>query len=232
MEYTCPMKKTSGAIVLKSLKEQVYDYLRQQLQRHELQPGTVINMDATAKKLGVSKTPLRDALIQLEMEGFVTISPRRGIYVNSLPLDEIREFYQVIGALESSALVEAFPRLGASGIKKMDRLNRQMQKAIDADDYELFYSKNLNFHDAFIQLCGNRNLGRIIGNLKKRLYDFPQKRQWIKEWEQSSIREHQEIVDFLAAGDAQSAALFLRDVHWSFKVQEKFIRKYYAVPQP
>jgi len=222
------MKKGRGAIVLKSLKEQVYDYLRQQFQRHRLRPGSVINMDATARKLGISKTPLRDALIQLEMEGFVTISPRRGIFVNSLPLEEIREFYQVIGALESSALVEAFPRLGAAGVKKMDLLNRQMQKAIDRGDFDLFYERNLMFHDTFIAACGNGHLVRIVGNLKKRLYDFPQKRQWIKEWEQASIREHQEIVDFLAAGDPQSAALFLRDVHWSFAVQEKFIRKYYA----
>ena len=225
------MKNAKGTLNLKSLKEQVYEYLRQQFQQHRLQPGAVINMEATAKKLGISKTPLRDALIQLEMEGFVTISPRRGIFVNSLPLEEIREFYQVIGALESAALQEAFPRLGAPGIKKMDLLNRQMQKAIDAGNFDLFYEKNLHFHESFIELCGNGNLRRIVGNLKKRLYDFPQKRQWIKEWEQESIREHQEIVDFLAAGDAPSAALFLRDVHWSFAVQEKFIRKYYAAPQ-
>jgi DNA-binding GntR family transcriptional regulator len=222
------MKNAKGTLNLKSLKEQVYDYLRQQFQQHRLQPGQVINMEATANKLGISKTPLRDALIQLEMEGFVTISPRRGIFVNSLPLAEIREFYQVIGALESSALQEAFPKLGAAGIKKMDGLNRQMQKAIDHNDFDLFYEKNLLFHDSFIDLCGNKTLVRIIGNLKKRLYDFPQQRQWIKEWEQSSIREHQEIVDFLAAGDPQSAAIFLRDVHWSFAVQEKYIRKYYA----
>jgi DNA-binding GntR family transcriptional regulator len=222
------MKNAKGTLNLKSLKEQVYDYLRQQFQQHRLQPGEVINMEATSKKLGISKTPLRDALIQLEMEGFVTISPRRGIFVNSLPLAEIREFYQVIGALESSALHEAFPKLGAAGIKKMDGLNRQMQKAIDHNDFDLFYEKNLLFHDSFIDLCGNKTLVRIIGNLKKRLYDFPQQRQWIKEWEQSSIREHQEIVDFLAAGDPQSAAIFLRDVHWSFAVQEKYIRKYYA----
>jgi DNA-binding GntR family transcriptional regulator len=225
------MKNAKGTLNLKSLKEQVYDYLRQQFQRHRLQPGAVINMEATARKLGISKTPLRDALIQLEMEGFVTISPRRGIFVNSLPLDEIREFYQVIGALESSALTATFPGLVPDGVKKMDLLNRQMQKAIDAGEFDLFYQKNLLFHESFIELCGNRNLERIVGNLKKRLYDFPQKRLWIKEWEQASIREHQEIVDFLAAGDAQAAALFLRDVHWSFAVQEKFIRKYYAAPK-
>jgi len=230
LRYTCAMKKARGALVIRSLKEQVYDYLRQQFQQHRLQPGATINMDATAKMIGVSKTPLRDALIQLEMEGFVTISPRRGIFVNALTLDEIREFYQVIGALESAALAEAFPRLETAGVKRMDALNRQMQKAIDAGDFDRFYEKNLEFHNAFIEICGNSNLARILDNMKKRLYDFPQKRQWIKEWELSSIREHQEIVDFLAAGDPQAAALFLRDVHWSFKVQEKFIRRYYSAP--
>jgi DNA-binding GntR family transcriptional regulator len=224
------MRETKSLINVKSLKEQVYDYLRQQFQQHRLQPGTVINMEATAAKLGISKTPLRDALIQLEMEGFVTISPRRGIFVNSLTLKEIREMYQVIGALESSALQEAFPRLGAEGIKKMDALNRQMQKAVERGQFDLFYEKNLLFHNCFIDPCANKTMIRIIGNMKKRLYDFPQQRPWIKEWEESSIREHQEIIDFLAADDPAAAVLFLRDVHWSYAVQEKYIRKYYTPP--
>jgi DNA-binding GntR family transcriptional regulator len=232
MEYTSFMRETNGPINVKSLKEQVYDYLRQQFQRHRLRPGTVINMEATAARLGVSKTPLRDALIQLAMEGFVTISPRRGIFVNSLELKDIREMYQVIGALESAALQEAFPRLGAAGIKKMEALNRQMQKAIANNNFPLFYEKNLLFHDSFILPGNNQTLIRIIGNLKKRLYDFPQQRPWIKEWEASSIGEHRRIIDFLAAGDGAAAALFLREVHWSYAVQEKYIRKYYRADAP
>ncbi|MBN2399556.1 MAG: GntR family transcriptional regulator [Candidatus Aminicenantes bacterium] len=222
------MREAKAIINVKSLKEQVYDYLRRQFQQHRLQPGTAIKMEATAKKLGVSKTPLRDALIQLEMEGFVTIHPRRGIFVNPLPLSEIRDFYQVIGALESSALQASFPKLGSAGINKMNVLNRQMQKAVDHDDFDQFYEKNLAFHDCFVVPCDNQTLVRIVDNLKKRLYDFPRQRQWIKEWEQASIGEHQQIVDFLADGDPAAAAIFLRDVHWSFAVQEKFIGKYYA----
>ena len=201
----------------------VLQRLREQFQQRRLQPGDMIQMEATSQKLGISKTPLRDALIQLEMEGFVTISPRRGIYVNALPSAEIREFYQVIGALESSALQASFPRLGTAGITKMGELNRQMQEAIDHDKFDLFYEKNLLFHDRFIEPCGNMTLARIIGNLKKRLYDFPRQRQWIKEWEQASIGEHQRIIDLLTAGDPAAAALFLRDVHWSYAVQEKYI---------
>ncbi|MCP4151170.1 MAG: GntR family transcriptional regulator, partial [bacterium] len=73
----------------KSLKEQIYEYLRKEITKRRLRPGSIINMDATSRKLGISKTPLRDALIQLEMEGFVTIAPRRGIFVNTLTIKDI-----------------------------------------------------------------------------------------------------------------------------------------------
>jgi len=214
-------------INVKSLKELVYDYLREQINKHNIQPGSAINMDATAKKLGISKTPLRDALIQLEMEGFVTIAPRRGIFVNELTLEDIENFYQVIGALESSALANAVEKLTDSVIQKMEVLNREMQQAIERDNFSLFYKKNLKFHNFFIDLSKNDHLIRIVNNLKKRLYDFPPQKIWIKEWELSSVKEHQEIVDFLKQGKFQEAGNYIHGVHWSSQVQHSFIMKYY-----
>jgi len=99
---------------VKSLKEQVYDYLRDQLRSGQILPGSAVNLDETSRKLGVSRTPLRDALLQLESEGFVTIYPRRGVIVNLLSLGDIRNYYQIIGALESTAILQAFDKIGAS----------------------------------------------------------------------------------------------------------------------
>ena len=96
---------------IKSLKDQVYEYLRDQMQKGKIRPGASINMNETSQKLGVSKTPLRDALLQLEMESFVSILPRRGVVVNQLTLQDIKEYYAIIGALESAALLTAFDRL-------------------------------------------------------------------------------------------------------------------------
>ncbi len=209
---------------IKSLKEQVYEYLRKQINKRELKPGSSINMDATSKKLGISKTPLRDALIQLEMEGFVTIAPRRGIYVNALTLEDIKNYYQVIGALESSALIYSFKDIN---IERMEKLNNDMKNAIKSGNFNLFYKKNLEFHNSYIKLVKNKTLVKIVNNLKKQLYDFPRREKWIKEWEKSSIVEHQQIIELLKKGKPQETAAFIRDVHWSFKVQEKFITKYY-----
>jgi len=219
--------KKEAIINTKSLKEQVYEYLREQIHRQDLQAGSVINMEATSRKLGISKTPLRDALIQLEMEGFVTIAPRKGIYVNGLTIDEVKDFYQVIGALESSALSVCFNKIKPSHTDKMEKLNREMKGAVEKNNFNLFYKKNLAFHNVYIHLSGNRSLIQIVNNLKKRLYDFPSQTKWIKEWEESSIEEHQQLVEAIKAGDLRAAAAVIHDVHWSFDVQEKFIRKYY-----
>jgi DNA-binding GntR family transcriptional regulator len=212
---------------IKSLKEQIYEYLRREIHNHSLKPGSAINMDAFSKKLGISKTPLRDALIQLEMEEFVTIAPRKGIYVNALTLHDIQNYYQVIGALESSALSTSFNDLRPEAVNQMNKLNQEMSQALDKNNFTLFYKKNLQFHNIYIKLSNNQSLIKTVNTLKKRLYDFPQRDKWIKEWEQSSVLEHQKIIDLIKAGKVQQAASYIHNVHWSFKVQEKFIKKYY-----
>lgn len=219
--------KEEPIINTKLLKDQVYQYLRDEIRKKNLQAGSVINMDATSKKLGISKTPLRDALIQLEIEGFVTIAPRKGIYVNELSIEEIREYYHVIGALESSALCISFPRIKSPHIEKLNKLNLAMKKALEKDNFNRFYEKNLEFHNVYIDLSGNNTLNKIVNNLKKRLYDFVPQDRWIKEWEVSSIKEHQGLVTAIEKGDLEESLHFIQDVHWSFEVHEKFIRRYY-----
>lgn len=212
---------------VKSLKEQVYEYLREQMRHGHILPGSAIDMEETSKKLGVSKTPLRDALLQLEMEDFVTILPRRMIVVNALTEQDIRNYYEIIGPLESMALLKAFDRMRPSDIDRMQALNRDMAEALAKGDFDTYYDRNLAFHNVFLDLCGNGSLIKIVNNLKKRLYDFPRVPGFVKEWEEASIGEHQALIDLLRAGRGRDAANHVRDVHWSFEVQERFIRRYY-----
>lgn len=220
--------KKEAILFTKSLKEQVYEYLRDEIHKQNIRPGAVLNMDATSRKLGISKTPLRDALIQMEMEGFVTISPRRGIFVNVLTIDDVKEFYQVIGALEHSALITGFPNIKPAHVAKMHKAILDMRKALEADNFDRFYEKNLLFHNTYIDSCRNSTLSKIVTNLKKRLYDFPPQQKWIKEWEEASTLEHEKIVRLIEEGNAREAADYIRDVHWSYTVQERFITRYYS----
>ncbi len=212
---------------VKSLKEQVYEYLRDQMRHGGILPGSAIDMEETSKKLGVSKTPLRDALLQLEMEDFVTILPRRMVVVNALTEQDIRSYYEIIGALESMALLKAYERIKPSDIERLAALNEGMAQAIAEGDFDAYYDRNLAFHNVFLDLCGNASLVKIVNTLKKRLYDFPRLKGFVKEWEETSVGEHRALVDLLRAGRSQDAANHIRDVHWSFDVQERFVRRYY-----
>ena len=217
--------------IYKSLKEHVYDFLREQLSRGNILPGSLINLEKTARELGVSKTPLRDALLQLEMEGFVRIIPRRGVVVNVLTLKDIKDFYQIIGSLEALAVLVSYPKMKTLQLKEMERLNKEMKLALDKDNFDLYYEKNLKFHNTYLNLCDNKHLIKIVNTLKKRLYDFPRQKGYLKEWEENSIKEHQEFLKLLKEAKPKQAAEFMRDVHWSFDIQKKYIVKYYPLEE-
>jgi DNA-binding GntR family transcriptional regulator len=191
-----------------------------------------LTLTVTSGRLGVSKTPLRDALLLLETEGFVSILPRRKVIVNPLTLQDIRDFYEILGALEATALSAAFGRLGAAEVGHMETLNAEMKQAIDRNDFDRYYEKNLAFHNVFLSLSGNGYLKKTVNTLKKRLYDFPRPEGFVKEWEQASIGEHAALIDSLRRGNVREAVEQIRDVHWSFAVQEPFIVRYYTLALP
>ena len=196
------------------------------MNRGALTPGSTINLNGMSSRLGVSRTPLRDALIQLESEGFVTILPRRCAVVNQLTLDDIRQAYEIAGALEGSAVQSAFPKFEKRHIGELARLNKEMQGAIKGGDFDRYYQLNLSFHDVFLNLSGNEMLRRIVMPIKRRLYDFP-RRGYIKEWELRNCDEHEALIQCIKEGDREGAVKVMRDLHWSFAAQEDFIRRFY-----
>ena len=215
-------------IHLKTLREQVYDYLRLAMNRGDLVPGASVNLNEISEKLGISKTPLRFALLQLENEGFVTILARRGCVVKALTLEEIRNIYQIIGALESSVIRFNFEKITPTVTEKMHRFNQQAREALEEDDFSRYYENNLKFHNCYLHLCRNELLIHSVTILKNRLYDFPRKNWHIKEWEVNSTGEHADFIRLLEEGRGKEAADYIRDVHWSYEVQEKFAKQYYT----
>ena len=212
---------------LKSLRGQVYEYLRSAINSGELKPGIFLDQNSLSTEMGISRTPLRDALIQLEAEGFVTILPRRGVVVNRLDLDAVRHLYEIIGALEGAAVVEVFPSLGLPEFDTLRTLNADMVVSIDRGDFDAYYTLNLRFHNVFLDRSDNATLVRTVSLCKQRLYDFPRPPEFLPEWELRSTAEHAEFLDLLEAGDARLAADYLRDVHWGFEVQRPFVLRYY-----
>jgi DNA-binding GntR family transcriptional regulator len=210
------------------LREKVYRFIRKEMQNGKLLPGQSINMDEMSRRLGISKTPLRDALIQLESDGFIEIVPRRGFKVKQLTIIDIKNIYTIIGALEATTVADVFDKIGPLHISKMEKLNAEMITAVHEGDFEAYYRKNLSFHNVFLNLSGNTELLKVITPMKQRLYDFP-RRSYIRKWELNNCEEHQHFIDFIKRGNSKAAAKEMKDIHWSFTVQEKFIRKFYSL---
>jgi len=218
-----------GPLYVRSLREQVYDYLRAEMARGGLQPGAFLDLNALAADLGISRTPLRDALLQLAVEGFVEILPRRGFRLKPLTLEEIRNLYEIVGALEAEAIRLAAPSLTAQDLADLRNLNAAMARAVDADDAEGFLNLNLNFHQRFLDLAHNPRLSALANSIKQRLYDWPRRQTFLKAWEARSVHEHARLLELLESGAFEEAARHHRDVHWSFEVQKQFIFIYYQL---
>jgi DNA-binding GntR family transcriptional regulator len=210
------------------LREQVYEFLRNEIQNRNLLPGSTINLNEISQQLGISKTPLRDAIIQLEIEGFVTILPRRGVTVKKLSLQEIKDYYEIVGALESSVILNEFDKFNGSHISRMEKLNAKQKAALENEDFDNYYKLNLDFHNIFNNLSENKSLMRLITPFKQRLYDFP-RRGYLKEWELNNCDEHNQFIELVKEKDREGAARMMRDVHWSYAVQEKYILKFYEI---
>lgn len=211
----------------RSLREQVYEYLREQMSRGGLQPGAFLDLNDLARRLGISRTPLREALLHLEIQGFVTILPRRGFRLNALTLDDIRHFYEIIGALEAATLRSVGSSLTGDDFARMRKLDTVMAEAVAARDFDRYYAANLEFHDVYLERSDNKRLVAQVHLLKQRLYDWPRREGMVQAWEQHSVVEHEEFLQSLERGDFNAAAAYLQNVHWSFKVQEPFIHAYY-----
>jgi DNA-binding GntR family transcriptional regulator len=219
-------------LMTRSLREQVYEYLRDEMNHGALQPGAFLDLNAIALRLGVSRTPLREALLQLETQGFVTVLPRRGFRVNALSLDDIRHYYEIIGALEAATLKDFGATLTPQDIARMRQLNAQMAEAVADNDFDLYSDLNLAFHEVYLGRSDNKALLALVRSLKQRLYDWPRRGGFVKTWEEHSIAaEHASFLDLLERGAIREAASYLQEVHWSFREQEHFIHTYYFASQ-
>ena len=210
-----------------SLSGQVYDYLRKALIDGLLLPGAIMNIDSLSKELGISKTPLKEAIIKLESEGFVSIIARKGVLVNRLTQQDIKSIYEIVGSLEANVLMAVFDRLTKAHIQQMKVCNQEQIDHLAAGEFNRYYQLNLAFHDIFLALSDNDMLRKMIMPLKQRLYDFPRRRYW-PEWEEVNLDEHRKIIACIEKGDAAGAAGILKNEHWGWSKHEPYFTRFYG----
>jgi DNA-binding GntR family transcriptional regulator len=216
----------------RSLREVVYDHLRDEMSRGTLKAGSFLDLDQLAARLMVSRTPLREALLHLESQGFVTVIPRKGFRLNPLTIDDIRHYFEIIGALEAATMKAVGQGLGPAELARMHELNGAMTEAVAAGDFSLYYDLNLAFHEVYLGRSDNQCLLDMIRSLKQRLYDWPRREGFVKAWEEDSVEnEHERLIQLLEAGAIEEAGDYLQKVHWSFELQQPYIQAYFFASQ-
>ncbi len=211
-----------------TLREKVYNYLRAELAKGTLTPGSYIDQNRICDNLDISRAPLRDALIQLESERFVEILPRRGVLINKLTLKDIKNFYEIIGSLESSVILSEFHKLTPTDIAAFEEINGRLKEKLDKNLFDKYYELNLEFHGIFLALSDNTLLNHIILPLKQRLYDFPLMK-YDQQWELINLSEHQRFIESVKAGNREAAASIIKHEHWSFEHHKKNLIRIYRL---
>jgi DNA-binding GntR family transcriptional regulator len=211
------------ALRAESLADKVYAMLREEIGSGTFRPGERILEKVLAARLGISRTPIREALLRLEIDGVVVCTSRRSYNVRILTVEDVRQIYETLGILEGAAVTAVASRLTDADLRDLRTCNRMMTEAAAKADLQAFGGLNRRFHDVFLGKLQNAVLRHTCTLVRGPLYTFPVQRQTLADWLRKSVAEHRTIIKLAAAGDAEALGAFFRDVHWNFDRNHAYI---------
>ena len=176
------------------LRDIVFNSLRKAILKGELTPGERLMEKQLAEKMGVSRTPIREAIRKLELEGLVIMVPRKGAEVAMITEQDITDVLEVRAALESLAVKMACSRMQQQDVNDMLAVNDAFMGAARRKDVETVIKKDVEFHDTIYKATNNKKLIAMINNLQEQIYRF--RVEYIRQMDDFStlMSEHEEIV--------------------------------------
>ena len=188
----------------RALYEEVAELLRQRIFARELEPGSWIDELRIAEALGISRTPMREALKVLAAEGLVTMKVRRGAYVTEVSEKDLRDVYHLLALLESDAVRVVAQTASAEQMRQISALHQDLEKAVDQRDR--FFEINEAFHMLLLQIADNRWRDQMVADLRKVMKLNRHSSLFKVGRIEQSLAEHQAIVQALIARQAELAA--------------------------
>ena len=196
------------------LREIVYEELKRQIMVGEIAPGTRMMEVDLADEMGVSRTPVREAIRKLEKEGLVTIEPRRGAYASDISAKDMVDVLEVRQDLEGMAAGLAAQKIAEGDVLQLKDMTRRYKEAVEAGDIEEIIKQDEDFHKYIVGLSDNKTLIKMVSQVQELALRF----RYIYYDDFSRFKnqplEHQEIMEAIMSGDANSARRFA-EVHIS-----------------
>jgi DNA-binding GntR family transcriptional regulator len=191
----------------RTVGDMVYEVLREGILKGVFHPGERLRQDQLAEAIGVSRIPVRSALLQLEADGLITFNPYRGAVVNKLSPDEMREIYELRAVLEAHALRKA---MGAMTPERLAHLEELAHELNEIQDGEEFLARRNDFYG---ELYDGPHHVRTVGLIERLRAEAG--RYWLERkinyLSRPGQRDHVQLIEFIKAGDIESAVQWLHD---------------------
>jgi DNA-binding GntR family transcriptional regulator len=216
------MKQRGGISFDKPASSQVYEFARDSIVSMEVKPGQMISETALAEQFGVSRTPVREALIRLSNLGFVEVRPQRGTFVTKLCMDKILEARFIREALEVAVACHLAEHASKEMIESCEQIIKEQKIAAEKDDVLEFQALDDKFHQAMARFTGYGRTGDLIEAEKAHMDRVRNLSLQRSGQYKRVLAQHNAILKAIKSGDAEKAreamALHLRDVYKVLKV--------------
>ena len=193
------------------LPQRAYLALRQSIRTLHLAPGQMVRERDVVEALGMSRTPVREALVRLETEGWVQIIPRHGFLVNPLAADDLQQMYEIVEGLDGMATALATTRTTAETLSSLEATLQQQIEALDRNDLIKWAELDDVFHLQIVKLSGNARLRDLVENYNDQLYRARLYTINLRPKPTHSVEEHRSIFEAMRAGEAERARLQMQD---------------------
>jgi len=190
--------------------EAVYDVLREQILSGVLLPDQRLTLNQLSTEFGVSLMPVREALMRLEREHLVDITPYKDARVAPLSLRDMRELLSVRGALEAHAITLAYEHEGVRLAEHLRQANRRFHRAIEAEDFAEANEANREFHDFIADRACNDHLRRLLDDVWSKCLRYRAGFRLVPGRGRAAAAEHEAIIAAIEAGETERMAILMR----------------------
>jgi len=187
------------------LRDVVFNTLRQAILRGELKPGERLMEIQLANKLGVSRTPVREALHKLEQEGLVLTMPRKGAEVADISEKSLHDVLEVRRALEALAIQLACDKMSVDQIQELSDAAQAFRDTLDSGDITRIAEADVAFHDVIHLATGNQRLIQLLNNLREQMYRFRVEHLKKESYYPQLLKEHREMIGYIKARNKDEA---------------------------
>lgn len=187
------------------LRDVVFNTLRQAILRGEFKPGERLMEIQLANKLGVSRTPIREAIRKLELEGLVLMIPRKGAEVADISEKSLLDVLEVRRALEELAVKRVCDKITEAEIEELKAAGREFEETLACNDVTVFAEADVKFHDIIYRITDNERLIQLLHSLREQMYRYRVEYLRQEDVHDKLLKEHEQIIATIEKRDKEKA---------------------------